>query len=190
MNYQDLSAEERAEFTLEAMLDRRTILERWSSFSEKDAKGWPKRSIVLAKMLQDCKAVADVGCGMMKLRDFLPDTTQYVPIDVVSRGPDTIVLDLNQQSLPAIDVDGWVLGGVLEYLFDVPAVMNAVSGTVAVSYNTTEFNDNIVSRRAYAWVNDYDADSLEEIFKASGFEIIERMEFQKQFIWKLFKPQA
>ncbi|MGO4841745.1 hypothetical protein AB4144_56735, partial [Rhizobiaceae sp. 2RAB30] len=87
--------------------------------------------------------------------------------------------------MPPLDVQGWAIGGVLEYLYNVPALMRSLHGTVAVSYNVVDLYKH--NRRAYAWVNDFDAATVEAMFKEADFEIAERVELGTEFIWKLIK---
>lgn len=185
MGFLDLSSEERAALTLQAMAEHRTLVERWSDMEKKEKDGWPDRLEIIAGMLSNCRSVADIGCGLMQLRNALPSGVHYIPIDVVSRGPDTIVVDLNSQPLPALNVEGWAIGGVLEYLYDVPALFSKLTGTVVTSYNPTDICH--ADRRSWAWVNDYSTDELEAVFAASGFQTVERHDMPSQRIWKLKK---
>jgi hypothetical protein len=119
----------------------------------------------------------------MLLRAHLRPGTRYVPVDIVSRDQDTVVVDLNRQPPPKLDVDGWAAVGVLEYLFDVPALLRALSGTLVTSYNVTDLNSQ--DRLSNAWVNDYDTAGLEAVFADTGWTIVAREIFGAQRIWTL-----
>ena len=96
--------------------------------------------------------MADIGCGDMQLKSHLAAGCRYVPVDVVRRDVRTVVIDLNKQRLPDdLDVNAYVVLGLLEYLFDVPAFLNGLSGALVVSYNPVEGRE--YDRTEHGWVN-------------------------------------
>ncbi|RYM07981.1 hypothetical protein [Sphingobium cupriresistens] len=55
---------------------------------------WDERTAAMRKMIPDfVKSVVDFGCGAMALRAMLPPEFKYIPLDIVSRSPDTVVMD-------------------------------------------------------------------------------------------------
>ena len=103
MGFYELSEEERIELTRKAMAERRTVIERWSARTDRKprpgASARPRRPSSVG-----CASVADLGCGTMTLKSHLAPGTRYVPVDVVARDADTVVVDLNREPLPALAV--------------------------------------------------------------------------------------
>lgn len=183
MGFRELSKAERVALATKAITERRSLIERWADLSLPDAMPWQRRASIVGPLLADCDSVADLGCGVMLLRPFLRPGTRYVPVDIVARDEETVVVDLNQQPLPTLDVDGWAVVGLLEYLFDVPALFRALTGTVVTTYNPVDLNDR--PRLENAWVNSYDTAGLESVFAATGWRIVVRETLGTQRIWKL-----
>lgn len=79
--------------------------------------------------------VLDVGAGAQTTRRHLPANCVYIPLDLVARTPETIVCDLNKDTLPSVQVDWAVVSGVIEYVVDAPrflAELASVSGHVVL----------------------------------------------------------
>lgn len=183
MSFYDLPELQRVALTRQAISERRTLIERWSTLEKPEATPWGDRAEIAASLLQACGSVADLGCGIMLLRnDLLPDV-RYVPVDVVARDEETLIVDLNRETLPSLNVDAWAALGLLEYLFDVRRLLGQLSGTVVTSYNPIDLSSQ--NRLSHAWVNDYDTDELEGLFLDSGWIIQKRVTFGSQRILKL-----
>jgi hypothetical protein len=179
----DLTEGERIALIRQAVADRRTLIERWAALEMPEASNWSERAARAGALLADCASVADLGCGPMQLKSYLKPGTRYVPVDVIARDPSTIVVDLNEQLLPALDVEGWAAVGLLEHLFDVPGLLRQLSGVVVTSYNPTDGGGP--KPRSPAWVNHYDTAELEAVFRDGGWSIVERETLGSQRIWKL-----
>jgi hypothetical protein len=66
-----------------------------------------------------------------------------------------------------------VLGGVLEYVNDVGALLRQLHESVNIivaSYAVREEVQRLLERRSHGWVNDFTSGELEEIFARSGFD--------------------
>lgn len=191
MGFYELSDEERIELTRRAMTERRTVIERWSALEQTEAAPWSERAAAAAEFLSGCASVADLGCGTMTLKRHLAPGTRYVPVDVVARDADTMVVDLNREPLPALAVEGTAALGLLEYLFDVPALFRQLSGVVVTSYNPVDLGhagpDEQADRRRHAWVNDYSTGQLEALFGEAGWSVADRRTLGGQRIWKLLR---
>lgn len=80
---------------------------------------WRKRTIACRKFISmDETSVLDIGARNMYLRNILPDTVEYYPLDYKKRCDDTIICDLNKREFPKIKVDIAVCAGIIEYLND------------------------------------------------------------------------
>lgn len=71
-------------------------MERWVNLTE----SWDPRIARMAGAIKPNSRVLDLGCGIQKLREYLPAGCSYTPCDVTQRTPDTIVCDFNQGELP------------------------------------------------------------------------------------------
>ena len=111
-------------------LQKRADHRRWTS-----ANGlqhwWDERTQLIATMVPPGTRVIEFGCGRRVLEHHLPRGCTYVPSDIVERGPDTVVCDLNASRLPDLRHLGLqvaVFSGVLEYVADVGAVARWLAG--------------------------------------------------------------
>lgn len=152
----------------------RSDLERWAD-GESLLAPWDSRTIRLAGLVQPGARVLELGAGRMLLREHLPPGCTYIPSDLVARGPETFVCDLNAATLPALPrVDTVVMSGVLEYVLDVPRLLlhlHEACDQIVASYATAPDRRmrTIARRRAQGWVNDYRADELTAVLVRCGF---------------------
>ena len=144
-------------------------------------------------MLGDPRAVIDLGCGLMTLEEYLPAGTAYIPVDVVRRDERTIVIDLNRQPLPDLHAPAIVGLGLLEYIFDVPALLARIARlhrTVILSYNGLAELPDMAIRTGHAWVTHFTTDELEAMFAAAGLTVQARERLDgTQTIWRLSSPE-
>ena len=80
----------------------------------------------------------------MALSEFLPLGCSYTPSDIVDRGLNTIVCDINAPTLPLFPPHQVaVFSGVLEYVWDVPRLIKHLSPGIemfVLSYAITEMH--------------------------------------------------
>jgi Hypothetical methyltransferase len=181
--FYDLSEAERIALTQRAITEGRTVMERWSALAIEESGQWNQRSALAAGLLEGLSVVADLGCGQMSLEHHLPEGSRYVPVDVVARDERTVVVDLNREPPPDIEVDAWVALGLLEYVFDVPRLLAQLNGVLVTSYNPTDLCPD--NRLAHAWVNAYSIAELEGVFERAGWTVTNRLSLGSQCIWKL-----
>lgn len=99
--------------------------ERWGGTQHLE-EWWKERTERMARLIPAGSKVVEFGAGRRQLEKLLPPGTHYVPSDLVSRGPGTLVCDLNHRPLPELrplGCDVAVFAGVFEYLNDVPGVV-------------------------------------------------------------------
>ncbi|QBR02186.1 hypothetical protein [Paraburkholderia pallida] len=192
-NFYDLDIKDRERIVSDAIGSRQTLMSRWEALAQERTEGWAIRAQRAASMLGAVSSVADVGCGMMTLEKYLPRDVRYVPVDVVRRDVRTIVIDLNKEALPDLGTDCIVGLGLLEYLFDVPAVLRRIASVyrmALLSYNPVDRISNMSERTGHAWVNHYTEADLEALFSLSGLQIEERVHHDAtQTIWRLKSSQ-
>lgn len=151
---------------------------RWSDPGSFKAD-WEKRARLMAQLVPPGARVIDVGAGPTGVRPWLDPSCSYVALDVVPRGSDCIVCDLNERPLPDLQpyrITTATVGGVLEYLNDVPGVVNWMAKYVSrcvVSYEFASETSGTLERlrRArYGWVSHYSERALTEVFVRGGFQ--------------------
>lgn len=154
---------------------------------------WETRCAALARWIPPGSSVLDLGAGRMALRRYLPPGCVYVPVDYLPRSVTTLVCDLNAKrpaSLPRSDVV--VASGILEYVLDIPRLLNAIAGAsplLLASYAVRDApgQETWFERRRSGWVNDLDGPTLETLLAATGFAISERSEWGSQLLFKARK---
>ncbi len=149
---------------------------RWSS-NKSFSNAWNDRTEKLAKMIPDAtKSVADYGCGTMWLKKLLPTCVLYIPIDMVRRSAEGLVVDLNSpliNPLPKASVA--FFSGVLEYVNDLPNLISSLSKVytaIVCSYVGVRSGcTNFRKRRSFGWVNDYRISELLGVFEDNMFHL-------------------
>lgn len=130
---------------------------------------WDNRSQLLASRVHEGSVVVDLGAGIQAVRESLPARCVYIPVDLVARTPDTVVVDFNsRRPWPELSGDWVIVSGLLEYLSDADRLVRWLSSrfsNVAVSYvvNEGEFANRYLRRRR-GCVNDYGRAHLQTMF--------------------------
>ncbi|OBA89881.1 hypothetical protein A5662_23600 [Mycobacteriaceae bacterium 1482268.1] len=157
--------------------------------------GWEPRTKKAAELIPMHSRVIEFGAGNRVLERYLDPSCTYVASDLVERGPGTIVCDLNERPLPDLGVDVYdvaVFIGVLEYLRDVPAVLDWLAGSVPVcllSYSYAETNPNLframldrVKRIIAGWMNSYSEEELRSLFRERGYVCVRSESWKSQHL--------
>jgi hypothetical protein len=156
--------------TIEASQTGTTQMGLWDR-SLTGYKMWEDRARAAAAFVPPGSRVLDIGCGDMAVERFLPEGCVYLPLDVVARDERTMVIDLNRQRLPAIEAD-FVIGlGVLEYIYDLPALFRQLARQIPQGLFTYyPLNESIErDRLSLCWVNALNTPELLVILRASGY---------------------
>lgn len=172
--------------TLYRRMLSRPHVARWSELDSFEAE-WDSRSALIADLVAPGAHVLEFGAGRRRLEALLPTGCTYVPSDIVSRGPGTLVVDLDARPLPslsAIEPDVVVFAGVFEYLgglADVPAWLAGEVSTCIASYECAASPARSVARlretaRRYrnGWVSTYTEDELVDLFAQVDFTCTSR----------------
>jgi len=166
-------------------------LSRWSK-PKSLSPLWDERTRQLATMVAPGSTVLEFGAGRRVLEDMLDRPARYTPSDLVDRGPGTIVCDLNVRPLPQFGAhDVAVFSGVLEYVNDVPSLIQHLRGsvqTIVASYAVLERNPD--ERRAGGWVNDYTSAQFVALFHEQGFDCVQSASWQSQELYRFVGRQA
>ncbi|PQM45193.1 hypothetical protein C1Y40_04653 [Mycobacterium talmoniae] len=154
---------------------------------------WEPRTRKAAALVPARSRVIEFGAGNRILERYLDSSCTYTPSDLVDRGPGTIVCDLNRRPLPDLGVDGYdvaVIMGVLEYLRDVPSVLDWLASHVQVcvlSYACADTNGHsprawleTVKRLKAGWMNHYREADLRSLFGERGFALVRQESWENQ----------
>lgn len=124
---------------------------------------------------QESSSVMDLGCGTQRLRLFLKPYMQYVGVDYVDRGNDTIICDFNKREFPVQKTDTIFVSGCLEYIEDVEWFLKNISEhaqkELVCSYCPLEYKSDIRERRKLGWKNHMSMSQLKRMLERFGFEI-------------------
>jgi hypothetical protein len=148
---------------------------------------WDERTLILASLLPGNSRVIEFGAGRRQLELHLPAGCTYIASDLVDRGKDTLVCDLNVEPRPDLSrlgIDTAVFGGVLEYIQDLESLVRWVTRDVdrcLVSYECAQTRRSDRSRlyesftRAQVgWVNTFHEDDFVLLFEREGFLLARR----------------
>ena len=187
--FYERSLEERLALTETVILEKRTLVERWIALANIESSRWNRRAAMAATYLRGQSSVDDIGCGTMILRSHLQSSQKYLPLDVIPRDAFTVVCDLNNKMPPATGAKAAAMLGVIEYLHDPSSVLLHLSNqyeVLLVSYCFTDGPGAPANRREHGWVNDHRKGEIEELFRDSGWSIMDRMEVNAwEYLWQL-----
>ena len=183
----------------------RSDYERWADPSNLEA-WWESRTQKLAPMIPVGTRVLEFGAGRRRLEAYLDSSCTYMASDLVERGPDTFVCDLNRRPLPDLDAlrpDVAVFAGVLEYIRDVPSLIDWLSAHVrycVVSYaliDRSRFARSPIAgaRRTYwrtyhGYMNAYSEPELLALFAQSRFACLRADGWNDQRIFLFEKRET
>jgi hypothetical protein len=171
--------------TLRTRIFRISDRNRWQDLGNHDV-AWDKRTRNIAALIAPDSYVIEFGAGRRQLPRWLPPNCGYIASDIVARGDRTLVCDLNKRPLPSLpyqtSIQVAVFSGVLEYVADLPGVINWLAtqvDQVIASYNCVTLTDTAAARlRAAAarlsagWVNGFTQAELIAYFDKAGFTLI------------------
>jgi hypothetical protein len=167
--------------TVKCRLFGQTDISRWHDLSRFEEE-WEQRTQLIARFIPRSSRVIEFGAGNCRLRRYLHPSSFYIPSDLVTRGDDTLVLDLNRRPLPDLShlrADVAVFAGVWEYVADLPSFLPWLAGQFPeciasyecahTSCGTLRRLSETASRFRAGWVNTYSRKELISLFSASGF---------------------
>jgi hypothetical protein len=182
-------------------LRHKTDYNRWADTRNIFAS-WESRTQRAAALVAHHSRVIEFGAGKRVLERHLDQSCTYTPSDIVDRGPGTIVCDLNQRPLPVLGdgvYDVAVLMGVLEYVRDMPSVLDWLTElvpTCVLSYACAR-GSRYSPRRALGaagrlkagWLNSYRGDEIRSLFGERGFAQLHEEGWHDQRLF-VFSRQA
>lgn len=178
-------------------LRQRTDYSRWADTRNIYAS-WESRTQRAAALVPKGSRVIEFGAGNRTLERHLDKSCTYTPSDIVARGPETIICDLNLRPLPDLGVGAYdvaVLMGVLEYIRDMPSVLDWLTElvpTCVLSYACAQ-GSRYSPRRVFAsvgrlksgWLNSYREKEIRSLFNERGCAQLheESWENQRLFVF-------
>lgn len=162
---------------------------------------WEPRTRRIAALIPNNSRIIEFGVGNRTLERYLDVSCSYTPSDLVDRGPGTIICDLNQRPLPELGKNTYdvaVLIGVLEYLRDLPSVLDWLADTVTtcvLAYapvTTTGYSPRAIAesvrRLRHGWMNSYRAPEIESFFRERGFTLVQNEDWEQQRLFVFTQP--
>ena len=175
-----LPTSERAQHTERLIREGNSDTERWAKL-ESLATQWDSRAAMAARYIPAGQRVLDIGAGAMALRGQLATGCSYFPADIVSRGPECQVVDLNKGQFPAGQYDWVTFLGVLEYVHEPVAVLTrarTAAPSAIITYCTMNHGE-VQTRRGMGWVNDYTRSEFEALLAAAEWRVREVAEVKR-----------
>lgn len=173
-SFWDLDGTTRLERVSQLIDERASDTERWRNPLHADGALDHSRSQRVAGIIPPGVSVLDLGCGAMALQQYLAPGCRYHPADLVPRGGDSQVVDLNKGQFPVGQFDWITLLGVLEYVFDPLAVLKACRAAgshLIIDYNSM-WLDEPQRRRLCGWVSDLTPGDMLELAIAADWKNI------------------
>jgi hypothetical protein len=171
---------------------KKTDRKRWTDPRSFHAD-WEPRTEKIAAFIPKNTRVIEFGAANRLLERYLDPSCTYTPSDMVDRGSGTIVCDLNERPLPDLGADVYdvaVLIGVLEYMRDLPSVLDWLTGYVDVcvlAYAPVKANRyspravlEAVGRLRHGWMNSYREEEIRSLFSERGFELVRGEDWEAQ----------
>ncbi|MGO9173861.1 MAG: hypothetical protein ACLP7P_18120 [Rhodomicrobium sp.] len=164
------------------------IADRWER-AENLLAEWDSRTRIIADLIPDGADVIEFGAGRMVLKDMLGEGTRYQPSDIVARSEETLVCDLNRETimLPK-KYSHAVFSGVLEYVRSIPQLLSSISSKVEwviASYSAVDRLPDIVQRKKNGWVSHLSEAELLAAFAENGFQLKDVRTWREQNIYVL-----
>ena len=175
--------------TIRCRLFGKTDIERWHDTQAFD-DDWVERTQLIAEFIPKGTRVIEFGAGKRQLETMLDSNCTYIPSDVVDRGPNTLVVDLNVRPLPNLtnlNLQTAVFAGVLEYICDLNSLVSWLARQVTtciVSYECSQTRPKslarlkeTIMRTGAGWVNTLTEDELVDQFRFGGFVLMNKQDW-------------
>lgn len=183
-------------------LTRRTDYNRWANL-ENYLAWWKPRTEKVASLIPNGTRVLEFGAGNRHLESLLAKDCEYIPSDLVDRGPGTVVCDLNKRPLPDLSylmANVGVFVGVLEYISDLPTLIEWLSTQVlfcVVSYDCIKTSTlgprriaELIRRACHGYLSYYTQQELIRLFERNGFACTKTESWQNQELFAFSKAAS
>lgn len=156
---------------------------------------WSKRAEIAAAYTQEGDSLLELGVGAGDYRRLVNGKVFYTGLDLNPLSEDVIQCDLEKDHLPEGNFDTVVILGVLEYLSDVPRIIEEVSKItrkVIFSYCVPAGKSEEISnyRAEKDWINAFSEDEILNPFMRNSFSLVKEtvfddLEYFKQKVYLL-----
>jgi hypothetical protein len=175
----------------------RSDYSRWSNEGNLE-RWWETRTARLAGFIPAGSRIIEFGAGTCRLPRYLDSGSVYIASDLVTRIPGTIVCDLNKRPLPDLghlNLDVAVFAGVLEYLVNLPSIVEWLSTQVGICVASYDGVDAprwtagriaaLGRRKYFGYMNDYEPGALVALFEQAGFRCLamDRWDSQELYLF-------
>ncbi len=169
-----------------------TDINRWKKLANNEIiPSWEWRNLEIVKFINENESILDVGAGNMNLKNMLPTTCSYQPMDCVKGDESTILVDFNNNIIPNLieKYDVVICSGIMEYLKTPEIFLSIVKqwGTkIILTYVVSESRN--YSSKDYdknGWVSDLSIEQLNNIFDKLGLRITQLCKIKNHTIFIL-----
>lgn len=164
-----------------------TDYKRWSNL-DNFHKAWTRRTSLMATLIpSDVETLLEFGAGTRFLETVLPHDIEYFPSDIVSRGEDTIVCDLNVRPYAVAErkFDCVFFSGVLEYVNDLDLFIQYLP-ELTNKYVICSYTDRQVNHAPNGWALIYPPVDFVKLFTDAGFvlELSQQSTHKSQTVYR------
>lgn len=122
-------------------------------------------------------SVADYGAGKCSLRQLLPPSVSYYPIDYLKRSEDTIICDFDRDIFPDLQTEVSICTATLVFITHAKELLEHIcthtSRRIILSYVSLETFSDVEGRRACGYVSDLTSGQIQAILEKHGFYLQE-----------------
>jgi hypothetical protein len=100
----------------------------WQNNAVTQQPKWENIAKIISHFIRHTDSVLDLGAGDRKLKKYIPESCNYIPVDCTGALPGTYIVDFNKEfHLPKQDFNVIVSAGFVEYLSDLDAFLMKLS---------------------------------------------------------------
>ncbi|GEM_PF-1130583 len=161
-------------FTRQLIKEKKTDCGRWSRWDMLGDEA-DLRAGVAGQLVPENSNVLDAGAGLMLLRDYIPESCTYTPLDIVARNRKTILADLNQQQFPEDKYDVVCALFLLEFIHNPQLLLDWAfdhADKLIFTYHPLLPGKDVTKRRAVGLFNDFNLNELKLMAEKSGWKEI------------------
>ncbi|WP_041722045.1 FkbM family methyltransferase [Maridesulfovibrio salexigens] len=159
-------------FTEQLIKDKKTDCGRWSRWDMLGTEA-DLRAGMAGQLVPENSSVLDAGAGMMLLRDYIPESSTYTPLDIVARNRNTIIADLNQQQFPEQDFDVICALYLLEFIHEPQLFLDwsfKHADKLILIYHPLVPGREVSKRRQAGFFNDFNINKLKLMVEKAGWK--------------------
>lgn len=169
----------------------KTDIVRWAELSNsKESPSWKNRNFVVGSFIPEGVSVLDIGAGNQHIRNHIPESCTYQPVDCIA-AENVIVVDFNNTKASTITLpqkyDIAICSGVLEYITDGEEFLKFVVNNSSSFILTYVFADNrrIGDDGINGWCSGLTRNQMLALFNKLGIKLIHETAYKKHSIMLL-----